>query len=395
MSTLNTDNLYGPDWKDFTIDMPAGAHLNVSGSLEFTSGSQFTLPRGTTAERPSSPTAGMIRYNTTTSGAEYYNGTAWIEMPLGASNDGTSQETAASSARQLFDDGIVTSGKSLRWINTSGGLKQVFCDFDTQDQDGNSGWMLVASFTEGSKWGGDGQNITTTDATILPSGAQDYQPSSNFADMNITEFRLTANTNIETTLGAQASADWYYRWNNPITYKEMWAPTAGNTRYYLSNGTNPNVQRCSMRKFDSSYNLKYSYNNPNHKYNNFSDYGYTNSRTDTADYSYGLVGGSQAPENGFFNVWYAISNPGQQFEWFYIGRSATYTSRSGGDVDGTFAIPQQGANTDSTGQDIDSNISAKVGNDDNVNWGGAATSATQDAGNNSAITATPLWWWVK
>ena len=37
----------------------------------------FTLPSGTTAQRPASPSAGMIRYNTTTNDTEYYDGAAW------------------------------------------------------------------------------------------------------------------------------------------------------------------------------------------------------------------------------------------------------------------------------------------------------------------------------
>lgn len=36
------------------------------------------LPSGTTAQRPSSPSPGMIRYNNTGI-SEYYNGTTWIE----------------------------------------------------------------------------------------------------------------------------------------------------------------------------------------------------------------------------------------------------------------------------------------------------------------------------
>ena len=35
------------------------------------------LPVGTTAQRPAAPATGMIRYNTTTSSVEVYNGTSW------------------------------------------------------------------------------------------------------------------------------------------------------------------------------------------------------------------------------------------------------------------------------------------------------------------------------
>lgn len=35
------------------------------------------LPRGTTAQRPASPTTGMMRFNTTTNAVEVYNGSSW------------------------------------------------------------------------------------------------------------------------------------------------------------------------------------------------------------------------------------------------------------------------------------------------------------------------------
>lgn len=40
----------------------------------------FDLPAGTTAQRPGSPATGMIRYNTTESKYEVYNGTAWVSI---------------------------------------------------------------------------------------------------------------------------------------------------------------------------------------------------------------------------------------------------------------------------------------------------------------------------
>lgn len=46
--------------------------------------SNLTLPVGTTAQRPSNPQAGMIRYNSTLNEAEYYDGTFW--KPIGDTN---------------------------------------------------------------------------------------------------------------------------------------------------------------------------------------------------------------------------------------------------------------------------------------------------------------------
>lgn len=40
----------------------------------------FRIPVGTSAQRPASPTAGMLRYNTDLGYAEVYNGTAWVRF---------------------------------------------------------------------------------------------------------------------------------------------------------------------------------------------------------------------------------------------------------------------------------------------------------------------------
>ena len=37
-------------------------------------------PVGTTAQRPGTPSAGMLRFNSTTSALEYYNGSSWVSI---------------------------------------------------------------------------------------------------------------------------------------------------------------------------------------------------------------------------------------------------------------------------------------------------------------------------
>ncbi|UOF80280.1 hypothetical protein [Caudoviricetes sp.] len=49
-------------------------------ALEIKNTDFLQYPAGTTAQRPSSPTAGMMRFNTTTSLMEYYNGSTWINL---------------------------------------------------------------------------------------------------------------------------------------------------------------------------------------------------------------------------------------------------------------------------------------------------------------------------
>ena len=53
------------------------------GLLKFTEATDYLkIPTGTTAQRPSSPVAGYIRFNTTISAVETYDGTEWVEIGL-------------------------------------------------------------------------------------------------------------------------------------------------------------------------------------------------------------------------------------------------------------------------------------------------------------------------
>jgi hypothetical protein len=42
----------------------------------------LTLPSGNTLQRPSTPIAGMIRYNTTLSKIEGYDGNSWVNIQI-------------------------------------------------------------------------------------------------------------------------------------------------------------------------------------------------------------------------------------------------------------------------------------------------------------------------
>jgi hypothetical protein len=58
------------------------------GDVLLTGTGVLDLPVGTTAQRPGSPTSGMIRFNTTLSQFEGYNGTAWSQVGGGATGGG-------------------------------------------------------------------------------------------------------------------------------------------------------------------------------------------------------------------------------------------------------------------------------------------------------------------
>lgn len=80
MSILRVNKIVASSDFDFEIQMPPSANLYVRGTLAFDANSDFRLPAGTTNQRPVSPVAGMIRFNTTNNNIEGYNGTAWINI---------------------------------------------------------------------------------------------------------------------------------------------------------------------------------------------------------------------------------------------------------------------------------------------------------------------------
>ena len=78
-----------------------GGTLAVTGNATFTAGvggtSAIKIATGTTAERPASPVAGQLRFNTTSNALEVYSGTGWINGVTSGSAtfDGTVNITGA------------------------------------------------------------------------------------------------------------------------------------------------------------------------------------------------------------------------------------------------------------------------------------------------------------
>ena len=87
-------------------------------SLDCTGTDAIKLPAGTSTQRPSTAVTGMMRYNTTTTNFEGYNGTSW--GALGGSGSGTGITTIAAAT----DTNIVSPANgnlliysSNRWLN--------------------------------------------------------------------------------------------------------------------------------------------------------------------------------------------------------------------------------------------------------------------------------------
>ena len=73
----------------------------------------LTIPLGTTAQQPVSPTIGMIRYNTTINNIEIYNNSIWLPM---GSGDGTVTSITAGTG---LNGGAITTAGTIDLANTA------------------------------------------------------------------------------------------------------------------------------------------------------------------------------------------------------------------------------------------------------------------------------------
>ncbi len=113
----------------------------------------LTLPSGTTAQRPVSPSNGMLRYNTTISSVEAYAGNAWVNVssPLGSASNPATSVTALKSSGQNTD--------GLYWFTQNGVTYQAYCLMSSTYDSG--GWVLL-------------YNIDTTQASSALGGLPSY-----------------------------------------------------------------------------------------------------------------------------------------------------------------------------------------------------------------------------
>ena len=379
-ATLALNTWYHIAMTKDTANSISDCTLWINGSPVNTASSTVNFPTSTAAIRSayyfdaqiySNINIGSIQvYNRALTAAEVLQNYQAEQYRFDYAN-GSTAALAAPSAAYLYSMGVRTNG--LYYINTlSGGPVQVYCDFTTLDANGESGWMLVGSWDNSNTW-----TLSANSLNSVFSSTPLNCVSSNFGNNPINQFRVQVASTVDSG-GASAVADFYYNWsNNTIMWKEVWAPDGTLSYYYLSQGSNPAVPRASIKQFDNSYNIKGGYNNPNHKWNNISDYGLSG----TAVNGVAPTGVVNAPVAGLCPFWTALTTPSNTFGVYCMGRFATFSTCTSPDVDGTLAIPTNGAGTDTTGQDVDSNVSAKYGYDDGVLW--------QTPSNNK------MWWWIK
>jgi len=126
MSRLNINNL--------TNENEDGSP-RISGISTFSSPHYFVPPSGTTAERPSDPGEGMIRFNTDSGHLEYYTGEFWDDVIVNNYQIGISTNPAGTSGG-LGTRGLFGAGENpqhtIDYITISTlGNSQTFGDYST------------------------------------------------------------------------------------------------------------------------------------------------------------------------------------------------------------------------------------------------------------------------
>jgi hypothetical protein len=183
------------NWNDeHAITLAAGKVLgrdtSASGAVQelplaFDPGGQAMVPpAGTTAQRPASPVAGMIRYNTTFSKFEQYNGTSW-----GAIGGGAYIGDTAPSTPQAGD----------LWWKSDEGQMYVYYNDGT-----DLFWVVANAFSGGNAYlpvAGGTVNGNTTIAALLTANSVAVVGNSTIGGNETVTGKLTALGN-SASLGA-------------------------------------------------------------------------------------------------------------------------------------------------------------------------------------------------
>jgi hypothetical protein len=265
------------------------------------------------------------------------------------------------------------------------------------DTDGG-GWTLVASWYYDYNW----TKASNSTSSYFGMTTKDTV-SANFGNMLISDFRIVATENLlyrglerndDTGIPIGATgADWYYHYNTPLMWKQVWAPQEHNgiNQDDCSNGYTSfetSIVRQSLKKFNYSFNIKYNYQNNNHKWNNLSDWGVIYTDADGVEYN--------QPDtcDRIANYWGALTTEGIEFN---VYNTSGYEDPNS---DGTLGLPIKDNTTNITGQDVVTDYNALVGYDDDNACAEYGVSSTDIAtpGGNANLTpenSTKLWWFVR
>ena len=165
---------------NFEINFDDGESMVVEGACNLHPLSHFKLPVGTTAQRPSSPFTGMIRFNSELLQVEVWNGSSWLQIVRASAggNNGSTPDKAAANVQELMDAGVAADGNY--YMNIDGTTRRYFVPINSHPY-----YILIGN------WGGGapvffsnagaltGQNLNDQGDTT-PTGNFDYNSTWGF-----------------------------------------------------------------------------------------------------------------------------------------------------------------------------------------------------------------------
>lgn len=139
MSRLDVGQINGITETVGAVTIPSNQTFNFESESRFhiDNTSALQLPRGTTGQRPASPTPGFLRWNTTDTKLEVYDGFIWRQY---GAVPGTTAANPATSAQAILDV-APGSPSGLYWIqpNSWSSPAQIYCEMSLH----GGGWMYI------------------------------------------------------------------------------------------------------------------------------------------------------------------------------------------------------------------------------------------------------------
>jgi hypothetical protein len=140
--------------------------LYVGGNSTFASTGALTISKGTTAERPTAA-SGMLRFNTTTTEFEGYNGTAWASVGGAALSNDTSTST---NLYPLFANATSGSASTLYTGNAKLLYKPSTGELQASASVSTNGLIINSTTVAASYTVASGQNAMSVGPMTINSG---------------------------------------------------------------------------------------------------------------------------------------------------------------------------------------------------------------------------------